>query len=72
VSTSKILIEHDGVKRELAYPFNICISRADMEHLVKEFQRALADEEWSYGWKPVHGPIRFSTAPGTLPRRWGE
>lgn len=53
----KITIEQDGLKRVLEGEFSICMSRSDMEMLVRSLTTRLADPTWGYGWHDIRTPL---------------
>lgn len=70
----KLVLEAEGVKRELAGPFNIAMSRADLDTLRTQLDRVAA--EWDaggcrYGWAAIY-PKAQGPGPNSTPRRWSE
>lgn len=45
----KIIVEHDGVKREIAGSFNVCGSASDLRSMARQILGGLE------AWKEVHG-----------------
>lgn len=70
----KIILEAEGVKRELSGPFNIALSRVDLSALRTQLNRI--DSEWeaagcSYGWASVY-PQATGPGPNTPPMPWAQ
>lgn len=67
----KITIAKDGVKRSIAGPFDVCLSREDAEAIVESLQRRLAESGWSYGWHRIRGKEPMvGGPPDTPPEPW--
>jgi hypothetical protein len=49
----KRIIVKDGIKRELHSPFELCMSRKDMEMLLENLKEILRDDRFSYGWRQI-------------------
>ena len=63
-----IIVEHQGVKRIISGPFNICGTRADFMDLRDQLAQGCVDD-FSYGWVKV----RRAEEPGkadTKPLHW--
>ena len=70
----KLVLEAEGVKRELVGPFNIAISRADLDALRTQLERI--DAEWKrtgccYGWATVY-PKATGPGPNIVPLSWSQ
>lgn len=65
----KLVIDFNGLKRELEFPFGLCMSRTDLHHLVEQLQARLRDENWCYGWTHIHAPYSGPTA-NQVPIPW--
>lgn len=64
----KIVIDAQGVKREIEGPYSICASAPDLRRLRDAIAGFLVREDQVYGWveiveKPVH-------APDSKPKPW--
>ena len=46
----KLIIEHDGAKREIVGAFNICGSKEDLLHLAIVINSHYVDSKGVYGW----------------------
>ena len=67
----KIIIEFNGIKREIDGPFSICMSSKDVQSL-KDAIRPLCDgsDGMTYGWVDVHEILpRKSNVP---PKPWTD
>lgn len=64
----KLVLDKDGVKREIEGPFKICGSEADMKVLAKCL--GLRGEKFTYGWLDI-AELADSTV-NTPPRKWTE
>lgn len=56
VNNNKVIISHDDVKRELAFPFDLCLSRSALGHLSDTLRKTYNDwkeEGVTYGWVQV-------------------
>lgn len=70
----RLVLEAEGVKRELIGPFNIAISRADLSTLRTQLDRI--DAEWEssgccYGWATVF-PKATGPGPNSTPLAWTQ
>jgi hypothetical protein len=63
----KLVIEKDGVKREIDGPFRLCVSRLDADILIAQ----LRHEPQTYGWVTIH-PEVLNGEPNSPPRKWAE
>jgi hypothetical protein len=63
----RLILEKDGVKREIRAPFRLCLSREDANVLIAQ----LMDKPTNYGWVTIHGEVLVGD-PDTTPRRWTE
>jgi len=69
-----LILEAEGVKREIVGPFNVCASKADLERLQSQISGILRDWETggcSYGWATVY-PKPEGPGPNSVPRKWTE
>lgn len=69
-----LILEAEGVKRELNAPFNMCLSAKDLDALREQLDRIAA--VWqvrnvSYGWVRVY-PIPEGAGVNSVPRPWAE
>jgi hypothetical protein len=69
-STKKLVIEFDGVKRDLAIPFRICASRETLIQIARAVNDVLAGD-WCYGWLDVTERPKESR-PNTKPIGWHD
>jgi hypothetical protein len=67
----RIIIAKDAIKRELSFPFELCLSREAARWLRDQLKQADC-EEWSYGWITVALPVDMQGTPSTQPLRWGD
>lgn len=61
----KVIIEQDGVKRQIEGPFWMCVSNRDAQHIIDALQKLL-NEGIAYGWLPITElppPSMSSTSP---------
>jgi len=70
----KLVLEAEGVKRELAGPFNMAASIGDLECLRDQIDYVL--ENWkrdgcSYGWAAIY-PKATGAGCATTPRKWSD
>jgi hypothetical protein len=65
----KIIIEYDGVKREIEGPFNICGSAADLRSLSEQLRGF--DPDASYGWMSIR-TTEASITPNQPPIGWHD
>lgn len=63
----KIIIEKDGIKREILGPFNICGSANDLATIVRCID---SENIITYGWVKISEREPFT--PNTPPRAWSE
>lgn len=63
----RIIIEKDGIKRELETPFNICGNREDLERIHKEIQKSGMK---TYGWIRIPKLDIEPSVPDTSPLPW--
>ena len=66
----KLIINSNGIKREIHGSFSICGSRQDLETLVYFLQRGLR-EGFSYGWVDVHTQS-INYVPNESPYDWWQ
>lgn len=67
----KLIIEKDGVKRELEAPFNLCIASDTIRDLQDQLSLILIDQERKgsgYGWVTIYPKTR--TISNTKPIPW--
>ena len=69
-STKMVVIDFDGIKRELRIPFRICASRETLTYIAKAVNAALA-RNWSYGWVDITECAKDSHA-DTKPIGWHD
>jgi len=66
----KIVISHDGKKREIEGSFSVCGSISDLRLLRDELNRAIeTDSPFSFGWVDII-PDRPKVIPNTSPEPW--
>lgn len=71
---TKIIINKDGVSRELETPFAICLSSKDVFQLIEELKSVAATMSASgspYGWHRID-TSHPASGPGGPPRKWTE
>jgi len=75
----RILIEQNGVKREIVGPFAICMGREDAENLVscvrEQLNRHCGDDpehRFSYGWIDIVDKHRAEPTGNLPPMPWIE
>lgn len=71
----KIILERDGVKRQITGPFAMCIGDKDLARLVDVLtaeRDRRTDEGVVYGWFIVAEPVAVSQIPSTPPLLWTE
>jgi len=69
----KLIISHQGIKRELDTPFGLCCSTKDLEYLIRELQKQLAGMgDSSYGWMRVDPSHPCNAPPNTAPLAWTD
>ena len=66
----KIIIEYQGVKRQIEGPFEICASGADFKRLREQLSYGCMDE-FIYGWVKVR-TVESESAANTSPIGWKE
>lgn len=69
----KVILERDGIKRTLSFPFAICASVEDAWLLIDALTAKFGPREAptiSYGWVDVHAPLPI--IPDTQPRKWSD
>jgi hypothetical protein len=69
----RIILSKDGVKREIETPFAMCISRDDLEDLIRalrELHAAMTEMNSSYGWLRVDPSHPCDAPPNTPPLPW--
>ncbi len=67
----KIVISQQGVKRELIGPYDICLSRQDLETLLDRLNETY-QENFAYGWIGIYERPRVEVVPNTTPLPWKE
>ena len=71
----EIVLAHAGVKRKLGFPLHICIGLGDLDHLVRELRKTLADwkdEGVTYGRFAVPPPEAVCDFPDGPSLPWGD
>lgn len=68
----KIIIEFDGVKREINGDFSICGSGRDLKLLMQMLRDKIGDDggSFGYGWVQIREPL--TTATNTAPIGWKD
>lgn len=66
---SKMVIESEGVKREVALPAALCISK-EVAYQIRDAMNQFIGSESSYGWVTVHRETVESAGPNTKPLPW--
>lgn len=69
---NKVVIEYDGVKRDLAVPFQMCVGRETLELIASAINTRLQEMEppHTYGWlEVVERPI---STPNDAPIAWKQ
>lgn len=67
---TKIVIESNYVKRELALPAQICVTR-QTAHKIREAMEAFIGSDASYGWVTIHDD-EAQTRANSTPLSWSE
>ena len=65
----KIIIEKSGVKREIEFPFHICLSRESAQWLRDQLRQMCVDDDATYGWITIPNPADERQLVST-PRPW--
>jgi hypothetical protein len=76
----KMIIDKDGIKRELESPFSLCMSRDDLDAFICELRERLvvmsdtSDGSLgsSYGWFRVDTSHPASAPSSTMPLAWTD
>ena len=69
----KIIISHEGVKRELQTPFRLCMAMDDLDALVESLKRARRMMgDCTFGWMRIdpEGETEDSSPANTPPLPW--
>lgn len=69
--SEKLIIESEGVRRNVPVPFNVCGSRKMLAALAEQIQWQLGESEMRYGWLTIWPPPEQGPA-ATSPREWSE
>ncbi len=67
----RIVIAKNGIKREIAFPFELCLSREAAQWLRDQLKQMDHDEA-TYGWITIAHPVDMQGAVNCLPLRWDE
>jgi hypothetical protein len=68
---TRILIAKGGKKREISFPFELCLSRAAARWLRDQLKQMDHDES-PYGWITIAHPVDMQGQPNTQPSRWED
>mgnify|MGYP001595491290 CR=1 FL=1 len=68
----RIVISKGGIKREITFPFELCLSRDAAAWLRKQLLQKDNDQESGYGWISIAHPIDMQGKPNTMPLRWED
>jgi len=71
VSKDRIIIAKDGIKREIVFPFEICLSR-DAARWLRDQLKQMDHDETSYGWITIAHPVDSQGKANSRPLRWDE
>lgn len=69
---SKIIIEKDGVKREVKFPFDLCLSRNAAHWLIHQLKQMDHEESGICGWITVAQPVFAERLANSKPKKWEE
>lgn len=64
----RLIIEAEGVKRELNGPFRLCAGANDLRALRDQLDRIIS-EPFTYGWNTIW-PAPQDAGPDTPPQTW--
>lgn len=67
----RIVIAKNGIKREITFPFELCLSR-DAARWLREQLRQIDCDESTYGWITIAHPVEMQGMPNTQPLRWTD
>ena len=71
VSRDRIVIAKDGIKREITFPFELCLDRETARWLREQLKQADHDEG-GYGWITIAHPVDFQGSVNSQPMRWTD
>jgi hypothetical protein len=67
----RIVIAKGTIKREIEFPFELCLSREAARWLRDQLKQADI-EEWNYGWITIAHPVDMQGKPSTQPLPWED
>lgn len=67
----KLILERDGIKREIESPFVLCISSKDAKRLIELLQTEL-DRGLTHAWVTIHDIPKVESVPSQAPRPWND
>ena len=65
------VIVKDGIKREIAFPFELCLSR-DAARWLRDQLKQMDHDEATYGWVTIAHPVEMQGSPNSQPLRWED
>jgi hypothetical protein len=66
----KVIINHNGVPREIEGPFDICIGKEDLDQIYRILKKK-RKKGWHFGWINISDPReRTESSPNTKPLKW--
>jgi len=70
----KFIISHNGLKRELATPFAMCIGSEDLRDLIRELQQELQrfGGDFMIAWLRIDPSHPSECAPNTVALEWND
>lgn len=71
MSADRIIIAKDGIKREITFPFEMCLSR-EAARWLREQLKQMDHDEATYGWITIGHPVDSQGKANTRPLRWTE
>jgi len=67
----RIIIAKDGIKRELTFPFEICLSKA-AAHWLRDQLKQMDHDEGCYGWITISSRCGSQGLANTPPLKWTD
>ena len=72
MKTARLILDKDGVKREIKGPFHMMIDNHTFDIIKKAFEANVTPEGFFYGWLTIHDPVHCPHSTNTKPIGWTE
>lgn len=68
----RLILDKDGVKREITGPFHLLIDNYTFEIIKNAFEANVTPEGFFYGWLTIHDPVHCPLSINAPPLKWTE